>query len=129
VFDSYAVLALFFGEAGADEVAATLHEAAQAGGSIPISAVNWAEVLYRVRRMQGQEGVLRAKRFQFTTPLDVIDAGRALAETAADFKAAHKMSLADAFAAALAKGRDAELLTGDPEMKAVEGKIRLRWLR
>lgn len=32
------------------------------------------------------------------------------------------------FAAALAKHRNAELITGDPEFKAVEKEISIRWL-
>lgn len=37
-------------------------------------------------------------------------------------------SLAVAFAAALAKQHKAELVTGDPESKAVEKEIRIAWL-
>jgi predicted nucleic acid-binding protein len=54
---------------------------------------------------------------------------RALADTAADFKARFKLSLADAFAAALAKERRADLVTGDPEFKALEREIKIHWLR
>lgn len=39
------------------------------------------------------------------------------------------MSLADAFAGALAKERKAELVTGDPEFKPLEKEIRIRWLK
>jgi predicted nucleic acid-binding protein len=56
-------------------------------------------------------------------------ATRALADQAALFKAAHRMSLADAFAAALAKTRKAELITGDPEFKALAKEIKIHWLR
>lgn len=38
-------------------------------------------------------------------------------------------SLADAFAAALAKGMNAELVTGDPEFKPLEKELRIHWLR
>ena len=39
------------------------------------------------------------------------------------------MSLADAFAAAPAKERKAELVTGDPEFKPLEMNTRIRWLK
>jgi predicted nucleic acid-binding protein len=39
-----------------------------------------------------------------------------------------KMSLADAFAAALAKEKKAELITGDVEFKALEREIKIHWL-
>lgn len=49
--------------------------------------------------------------------------------TSANFKARFKMSLADAFAAALAKEKQAELVTGDPEFKALEKEIKVAWLK
>ncbi|MBM3839772.1 MAG: PIN domain-containing protein, partial [Verrucomicrobia bacterium] len=61
-------------------------------------------------------------------PIDFHSADRALADTAADFKARFKLSLADAFAAALAKEKKAELVTGDPEFKALEKEIKINWV-
>jgi predicted nucleic acid-binding protein len=43
-------------------------------------------------------------------------------------EARHSLSLADAFAAALAKAQKAELVTGDPEIRAVEKEIKVLWL-
>ena len=91
--------------------------------------MNWAEVLYRMKRQRGDEGVATAKRFAATLPLDVVPADRDLAELAAEFKAAHKLSLADAFAAALTKQKKAELVTGDSEFKAVQRDIKIGWLK
>ena len=48
---------------------------------------------------------------------------------AAEFKTRFKLSLADAFAAALAKEKKAELVTGDPEFKALEKEIKINWLK
>ena len=39
------------------------------------------------------------------------------------------VSLADAFAAALAKERKTELVTGDPEFQALEKEIKILWLK
>ncbi len=61
-------------------------------------------------------------------PIEFHPASRALAEAAADFKARHKMSLANAFAAALAKEQKAELVTSDPEFKALAKEIKIVWL-
>jgi predicted nucleic acid-binding protein len=53
-----------------------------------------------------------------------------LIRQAALFKARKKMSYADCFAAALAKTRNAELVTGDSEFKVVEAELkRIRWLK
>ena len=53
---------------------------------------------------------------------------RPLADIAADFKARHSISLADACAAALAKEKNADLVTGDPEFKSLERELGIRWL-
>ena len=52
-----------------------------------------------------------------------------LARQAALFKATHKMAYADCFAAALAKERKAELVTGNPQFKALEKEIKVQWLQ
>ena len=62
-------------------------------------------------------------------PIDFCSTTRALADTAADFKVRFKMSLADAFAAALAKEKKAELITGDPEFKPLEKELKITWLK
>ena len=46
---------------------------------------------------------------------------------AADFKARYKLSLAAAFAAALAKEHKAELVTSDPEFKEFAKEIKIVW--
>jgi ribonuclease VapC len=51
-----------------------------------------------------------------------------LVRQAATYKATKRLSYADAFAAALAKITNAELVTGDPEFKQVEGDIKIDWL-
>ena len=61
-------------------------------------------------------------------PLELVAADLALSQQAAAFKATRKMSHADCFAAALAKIRNCELLTGDAEFKGVDKEIRIRWL-
>jgi ribonuclease VapC len=64
-------------------------------------------------------------------PIDIVGVGDdlALARQAAIYKATHKMAYADCFAAALAKSKNAELLTGDPEFKEVEREIKVSWLK
>jgi predicted nucleic acid-binding protein len=44
-------------------------------------------------------------------------------------RSCHTISCADCFAAALAKTRKAELVTGVPEFKQVEGEIKIGWLK
>jgi predicted nucleic acid-binding protein len=51
-----------------------------------------------------------------------------LTKLAAHYKATCKMSYADCFGAALARMRNAEFVTGDPEFKSVEKEIKINWL-
>ena len=62
-------------------------------------------------------------------PIEIRPADQALAELAGEIKATKKMSLADCFAAALARDLKAELYTGDPEFHEVEKDVKIVWLR
>ena len=129
VLDSHAVLALLFAEDGAETVRQLFQEAAADRRDLFITAVNWAEVGYCVLREGGPADWDRSRSSLLQTPLHIVDAGRELAELAAGYKAAHRMSLADAFAAALARQKKALLVTGDQEFKPLEGEIRISWLK
>ncbi|PYI85126.1 MAG: VapC toxin family PIN domain ribonuclease [Verrucomicrobia bacterium] len=129
VLDASALLALFFDEPGAEKVESLLQQAAEADKPLLIAAVNWAEVLYKMQRKSGAKGLAGAREFERTMPLEVAPLDRELAESAAQFKAAHDLGLADAFAAALAKSKKAELVTADTEFKALEREIKIGWLK
>ena len=63
-----------------------------------------------------------------TLPIKFHPVDRELADLAAGLKARFSLSLADAFAAALAKKLKAELVTGDAEFKPLEREIKVNWL-
>jgi PIN domain nuclease of toxin-antitoxin system len=129
VFDSSAVLALLLEQPGADMVESLLAKASEADRPILISAVNWAEVLSVIERKHGTVGVEHARRFESTMPLDVSPSDQEQAELAASLKNSAGLGLADAFAAALAKSRKADLVTGDLEFKPLEKDIKINWLK
>jgi len=60
--------------------------------------------------------------------IDIVDADWEITCQAAVFKAVGNISNADCFAAALAKAKDTEVVTGDKEFKVLEGKIGIVWL-
>ncbi len=128
VLDASALLAMFFGEPGMEEMRNLFHKASEADRPVFISAVNWAEVLYRMERKRGKAGWDTARQFECTTPLETVPVDRELAEAAALLKNEHDLGLADAFAAALAKSKKAELVTADTEFKAVEREVKVFWL-
>ncbi len=128
VLDSYAVLAYLFAEKGHEKVVSLLEKAADAGKNALIAAPNWAEVRYQVERRFGTPRWKEIREKLLALPVEIVIADQNLAEAAGEIKAHRKMSLADCFAAALAKDRKADLYTGDPEFKAVEGEIRVVWI-
>ena len=61
-------------------------------------------------------------------PIEIVRADLGLARQAALFKSGKKISYADCFAAALAKLRKAELVTGDRDFKQVEWEVQVLWI-
>lgn len=126
VLDSHALLAFFRGEPAGVQVKALLQKAAAADRPLGLTEVNYAEVKYVLLKKDGEGAWARAADVLKSLPLEFHPVNRALANTAADYKARFKISLADAFAAALAKERKAELVTGDPEFKPLEKEVKIR---
>jgi ribonuclease VapC len=131
VLASHALLALLRDEPGADLVRGLLENAAEKDLSLHMTEVNYAEVQYIVRRREGDAAWLAIAQELQAAPIEFHPVTRSLADVAAGYKARHKLSLADAFAAALAKEKKAELVTGDPEFKALEKEkeITVAWLK
>ncbi len=128
VLDSYALLAFLYREKGCQEIGALLEKSLEDGRPLLISAVNWAEVRYVIERKTGPGGWSRDRLKILGLPIEVVPADLAAAELAGEIKSSRKMSLADCFAAALAKQRDAELYTGDPEFRALEPDWKIIWI-
>ena len=128
VLDSFALLAFFRGEAGEEKVAALLERAGLRDEPLHMTEVNYAEVKCIIMRKDGKDRWGEIAGELPALPIEFHFATRALADIAADVKARYKLSLADAFAAALAKERKAQLVTGDPEFKALDKEIKIGWL-
>ena len=128
VFDSHALLKLLRDEPGAEEVEKILTEAARRDEPAHMTEVNYAEVQYIVRRKDGEAAWQTIARELVAAPIQFHVADRVLADSAADLKTRFKISLADAFAAALAKEENAELVTGDREFMQLARDVKIHWL-
>ena len=128
VLDSYAVLALFEAEAGADQVQTILRDAEQGQARVCMSQINLGEVLYIVERERGLPAAQRALAAIEQLPIELLEATRERILQAAHIKATASLSYADAFAAAAASELNGSVLTGDPEFTAVEETIPVTWL-
>src|SRR5436309_8651370 len=120
VLDSFALIAYFRDEPGAETMENLLVAAGKKDSPLHMTDINYAEVKYSIVKKDGTEAWAEAASILQGLPIDFHSTTRALADTAADFKARFKISIADAFAAALAKEKKAELVTGDPEFKPLE---------
>jgi ribonuclease VapC len=129
VLDSFALIAYFRDEPGAEMMENLLVAAGRKDSPLHMTDVNYAEVKSSIVKKDGAEAWTEAAKILEGLPIDFHCTSRALADTAADFKARFKISLADAFAAALAKEKKAELITGDPEFKPLEKEIKINWLK
>ncbi|MBI4558264.1 MAG: type II toxin-antitoxin system VapC family toxin [Candidatus Hydrogenedentes bacterium] len=131
VLDSHALMAFFNDEAGAEVVEKLLLSAESGNPKLLMTVVNWGEIYYSVMRGASQELAEETVQEIAGMPIELVpvDLDLNLVRQAATYKASKKVSYADAFAAALAKLRKAELVTGDREFKALEGEIKIMWLR
>ena len=131
VLDAHALMVLFNDEPGADEVEKILLKAESGSPKLLMSVVNWGEIYYSILRGVSPE-MAESKSHEIAgmqieiVPVDARDLE--LVRQAAVFKAAKKMSYADCFAAALAKIKNAELVTGDREFKQLARDVKIHWL-
>lgn len=128
VLDSWALLAYLRGEPSGERVKELLDKASKKDAPLHMTEVNYAEVKYIATRKDGADVWAEVAAALPALPIEFHAADRALSDLAADFKARNAMSLADAFAAALAKQWKAELVTGDSEFKPLDGEIKVRWI-
>lgn len=129
VLDSYALLAFFRGEPPGGKVRDLLDSAAMADQPLHMTEVNYAEVKYILLKKDGAGAWRQAEEVLQSLPIEFHSADRRLSDLAAEFKARLSLSLADAYAAALARERKAELVTGDREFELVESEVQIHWLK
>jgi ribonuclease VapC len=131
VLDSWPLIAFFQGEPSAPEVKKILVHAETGRGHLLMTVVNWGEVYYNIMRRTSQAEAELIAREIAVMPIELVpvETDLELVRQAARYKASGKLAYADAFAAALAKLRNAELITGDPDFKAVQGEIKIGWLK
>jgi uncharacterized protein len=130
VLDSWALMAFLHDEPAAGEVEQLLLKAAEDKHKLLLCVVNWGEIYYSIARAEGETVAEQKAADLATLAIELVPASDdlELVREAAKLKASKKMAYADCFAAALAKLRNAEVVTGDPEFKEVEGEVKVAWL-
>ncbi|HET6893563.1 MAG TPA: PIN domain-containing protein [Pyrinomonadaceae bacterium] len=130
VLDSWALIAFLEDERAAATVEQLLIKAEAGVHRLLLCVVNWGEIYYNTMREVSQASAEKIAVEIANMPIELVgvETDLALAHQAAVFKATNKLAYADAFAAALAKLANAELVTGDHDFKALEGRIKIAWL-
>jgi len=130
VLDAWAVLAWLQGEGDAARCVDGLLGLADAGEAhVSLSLVNLGEVYYTLLRRLGRRraDVILGRFRQAPVSVEAVTEARVM--DAARLKGRFVLSLADAFAAALALERGAGLFSGDLEFRPLEGHgLKLHWL-
>ncbi len=126
VLDSYALLAFFRDECGADAVEKLLNEAAEDKHELYITTVNVGEVYYMSCRKDNVAKANQVWEAMKKFPLHFVEVDMDLSLAAAKIKANHKLSFADAFAAALTIQKKATLVSGDSEFDNLKGEANFK---
>jgi len=128
ILDAHAVMAFLKDEPGADTIRNLILKAEERNIKLAMTTVNLGEVWYAIARATTIEKADRYIQEIRGMAIEIAYADWPLTRQAAAFKAGGNTSYADCFAAALAKIRQAELVTGDLELKALEAEIEIEWL-
>ncbi|MEA2083062.1 MAG: type II toxin-antitoxin system VapC family toxin [Thermodesulfobacteriota bacterium] len=129
VMDSFAMIAFFEDEPGADQVTEILEALMKRKAKAFMSVVNWGEIYYNTMREQGiREAEDIIKQFN-KYPIQLVEADQAITYEAAKLMGMYKIAYADCFAAALSLRMKAPIVTGDPEFKKLGQKISVQWIR
>lgn len=130
--DAFAWLAWLQDEPGAAAVQQWLNEAEATRAECVTSIINLGEAYYRLVRVGRRDEAESLWRMALRgrLPVSVKDATRRRVRRAVELKSKHAIAYADAFAVATAIEFNAILLTGDPEIEALEGEqnLKVEWL-
>lgn len=127
VLDTYALIAFFEDEPGADFVRSLLLEAESGSLKLAMCVVNLGEFWYIIARTVSPVQADALLEEVQGMSIEIVDAGWKLTYQAALFKSKGGLSYADCYTAALGKLRQAEIVTGDPEFQKLKGEITIAW--
>ncbi len=111
-------------EAGADTVHEILEKARAGEIVVLVSFMSFMEVYYITRQEQDQNEARARVNLMAALPVLRVDSTETLDVIAGELKANHRLSLADAWIAALANERNATLVHKDLEFEQVETAIK-----
>ena len=118
VLDTSAVLALRSDEPGADRVQALLGQAVRRHRRLLVSFMTRMELLYCIRREEGEDAALDALRLMDSFAIQWVYCERDILATASQIKSSGRISVADSWIGATAVVHGAILVHKDPEFES-----------
>jgi predicted nucleic acid-binding protein len=125
VLDTSALLTLIEDEAGAEQVQELLEKAQHGEVSLLFSFMSFMEVYYISLQERGLMEAQERTRLLAALPVLRVESSEKLGVQAGALKSAHRLSVADAWIAALAQERNATLVHKDPEFEQVEAVVKV----
>lgn len=123
VLDTSALLTLIEDEDRADQVQTLLEQARRGEILLLVSFISFMEVYYSSFQERGQEEADERVRLMAVLPMARVESTEMLAVLAGQLKAKHRLSVADAWVAALAQERGATLVHRDPEFDQLDSTV------
>jgi uncharacterized protein len=128
VLDAYALMVFFEDEPGADFMRGLIYKAVESDVNLLMSIVSLGEVWYAIARNTSPEIADQYIHEIKGLGVEIVDVDWSITRQASAFKVTGDISYGDCFAAALAKIRKAELITGDKNFKSLDNQIKISWL-
>jgi len=120
VLDTSALLTLIEDEPGADVVQDVLQRSREGKVAVLVSFMSFMEVHYiTLQERDADEARVRVDLIM-SLPVLRVESTESLGQIAGELKAEHRLSVADAWIAALAKDRNAVLIHKDPDFENVK---------
>jgi ribonuclease VapC len=130
VLDTWALVAFFEDEPGAEEVEELLIKAEEGKQKLLLSVITWGEIYSAILRGASKEVADHYMKEVAAMPIELvpIEDDLEIVRQASIYRATTQLPYSGCFAASLAKIRNAELVTGDSVFNQLEGQLRIHWL-
>lgn len=124
ILDANAVICYLTKGPGVERLDRLFAQAQRGEAALSISVVNRGEALYSLARRAGMPKAIKTLRI-LAHYVESVDTTEEQANSAAKLKFAYKLGYADCFAAGLAMGRGATLVTADPDFAKLGKQLKV----
>jgi predicted nucleic acid-binding protein len=128
IFDTSALLAYLNNEGGSALIEEILKKAERKDADVFITSMDVAEIYHIVLKEEGREKALKAIVLIKNLPIESVGLDESLLMAAGEIRVQFPLTLGDALVVAVAKSKDAKIITSDRDFKKVEGEVSVVWI-